>query len=220
MADRAVPGLHHAVLDLQHHPHDLVDPVPRPQRAAQHHAAAAGPDPPAARVPAVLRLRRRAGLRAPLHAVHGGADLQHDDAHRPQRCSRRRATPAPRAGRRCGTSSCRCAKPGIAIGSIFVVTIVMGDFVTVRLMSGGQSASVGADDDERDVAAAVSRRRRQRRGAAAAGAADGRRRCCASSTSARSCERAARQTRSRLLAARGLLRACSCCSSTARRSPS
>jgi putative spermidine/putrescine transport system permease protein len=35
------------------------------------------------------------------------------------------------------------AKPGIAIGSIFVVTLVMGDFITVRLMSGGQSASVG-----------------------------------------------------------------------------
>lgn len=34
------------------------------------------------------------------------------------------------------------SKPGIAIGSIFVVTQVMGDFVTVRLMSGGQSASV------------------------------------------------------------------------------
>lgn len=34
------------------------------------------------------------------------------------------------------------SKPGIAIGSIFVVTLVMGDFVTVRLMSGGQSASV------------------------------------------------------------------------------
>ncbi|MBS0517896.1 MAG: ABC transporter permease [Proteobacteria bacterium] len=33
-------------------------------------------------------------------------------------------------------------KPGIAIGSIFVVTIVMGDFVTVRMMSGGLSASV------------------------------------------------------------------------------
>ncbi len=33
--------------------------------------------------------------------------------------------------------------PGIAIGSIFVVTLVMGDFITVRLMSGGQSASVG-----------------------------------------------------------------------------
>jgi putative spermidine/putrescine transport system permease protein len=34
-------------------------------------------------------------------------------------------------------------KPGIAIGSIFVVTIVMGDFVTVRMMSGGLSTSVG-----------------------------------------------------------------------------
>jgi putative spermidine/putrescine transport system permease protein len=36
------------------------------------------------------------------------------------------------------------SKPGIAIGSIFVVTLVMGDFITVRLMSGGQSASVGS----------------------------------------------------------------------------
>ncbi|MCC6984663.1 MAG: ABC transporter permease [Bauldia sp.] len=35
------------------------------------------------------------------------------------------------------------AKPGIAIGSIFVVTLAMGDFITVRFMSGGQSASVG-----------------------------------------------------------------------------
>ena len=35
------------------------------------------------------------------------------------------------------------SKSGIAIGSIFVVTMVMGDFVTVRLMCGGQSASVG-----------------------------------------------------------------------------
>ncbi|HTP84270.1 MAG TPA: ABC transporter permease [Alphaproteobacteria bacterium] len=35
------------------------------------------------------------------------------------------------------------SKTGIAIGSIFVVSLVMGDFVTVRVMSGGQSASVG-----------------------------------------------------------------------------
>ena len=35
------------------------------------------------------------------------------------------------------------AKPGIAIGSIFVLTLVMGDFITVRLMGGGQRASVG-----------------------------------------------------------------------------
>jgi putative spermidine/putrescine transport system permease protein len=35
------------------------------------------------------------------------------------------------------------SKPGIAIGTVFVLTIVMGDFVTVNLMSGGQRASVG-----------------------------------------------------------------------------
>ena len=35
------------------------------------------------------------------------------------------------------------SKSGIAIGSVFVVTLVMGDFITVRLMSGGQSASIG-----------------------------------------------------------------------------
>lgn len=33
--------------------------------------------------------------------------------------------------------------PGISIGTIFVVTLVMGEFMTVRLMGGGQSASVG-----------------------------------------------------------------------------
>lgn len=33
--------------------------------------------------------------------------------------------------------------PGIAIGSIFIVTLVMGEFATVRLMSGGQASSVG-----------------------------------------------------------------------------
>lgn len=35
------------------------------------------------------------------------------------------------------------AKPGIMIGTIFVVTLVMGDFFTVRIMSGSQSANVG-----------------------------------------------------------------------------
>jgi putative spermidine/putrescine transport system permease protein len=35
------------------------------------------------------------------------------------------------------------SQTGIAIGSIFVISLVMGDFITVRLMSGGQSASVG-----------------------------------------------------------------------------
>ncbi|MFT6532557.1 MAG: putative spermidine/putrescine transport system permease protein [Limimaricola cinnabarinus] len=34
-------------------------------------------------------------------------------------------------------------KPGIMIGTIFVLTLVMGDFITVRFMSGSQSANVG-----------------------------------------------------------------------------
>jgi putative spermidine/putrescine transport system permease protein len=34
-------------------------------------------------------------------------------------------------------------KPGIMIGTIFVLALVMGDFVTVRFMSGSQSANVG-----------------------------------------------------------------------------
>ena len=34
------------------------------------------------------------------------------------------------------------SRTGIALGSIFVVTLVMGDFFVVRVMSGGQSASV------------------------------------------------------------------------------
>ena len=34
-------------------------------------------------------------------------------------------------------------KPGIMIGTIFVVALVMGDFITVRFMSGSQSANMG-----------------------------------------------------------------------------
>lgn len=34
-------------------------------------------------------------------------------------------------------------KSGIMIGSIFVITLVMGDFITVRFMSGSQSANMG-----------------------------------------------------------------------------
>ena len=108
---------------------------------------AARPDRGAARVAAVLQLRRRAGLRAPLHAVHGGADLQLDDAHRPRLLE---------AARDAGASGWQTlwnvivplCKPGIVIGSIFVVTIVMGDFVTVR-RDGRRPERLGrADDDE------------------------------------------------------------------------
>jgi putative spermidine/putrescine transport system permease protein len=35
------------------------------------------------------------------------------------------------------------SKPGIVIGSIFVITIVMGDFITIGMMGGQQIASAG-----------------------------------------------------------------------------
>ncbi|MEO1551456.1 MAG: ABC transporter permease [Pseudomonadota bacterium] len=55
------------------------------------------------------------------------------------------------AARDCGASGWQIllnvilplCKPGIMIGTIFVVTLVMGDFITVRFMSGSQSANVG-----------------------------------------------------------------------------
>ena len=34
-------------------------------------------------------------------------------------------------------------KPGILIGSIFVITVVMGDFITIGIMGGQQIASIG-----------------------------------------------------------------------------
>jgi putative spermidine/putrescine transport system permease protein len=55
------------------------------------------------------------------------------------------------AARDCGASGWQTlanvviplSKPGIVIGSIFVLTIVMGDFVTIGVMGGQQIASVG-----------------------------------------------------------------------------
>jgi putative spermidine/putrescine transport system permease protein len=41
------------------------------------------------------------------------------------------------------------SKPGIVIGSIFVITIVMGDFVTIGVMGGQQIASAGKIIDAR-----------------------------------------------------------------------
>ena len=34
-------------------------------------------------------------------------------------------------------------KPGIIIGSIFVITVVIGDFLTIGIMGGQQIASIG-----------------------------------------------------------------------------
>ena len=52
-------------------------------------------------------------------------------------------TRAPRDGRRSGTWWCRSRAPAIVIGSIFVVTIVIGDYVTIGVMGGQQIASIG-----------------------------------------------------------------------------
>ena len=48
----------------------------------------------------------------------------------------------PTPGRCSGRWCIPLSKSGMALGSIFVVTLVMGDFFVVKIMSGGQSASV------------------------------------------------------------------------------
>ena len=170
LADGAVPGLHHPVLDLQRHPHDLVDPVPRAQRAGQHHADHLG------LIKEPLEFLLFSDFAVVLAYVHLYTLFMvvpiFNSMMRIDRSLLEAARDAGASGwQTLCSSSCRSCKPGIAIGSIFVVTIVMGDFVTVRMMCGGQSASVGADDGEPHVAAAVSGRGGQRRGPADAGAA-------------------------------------------------
>ena len=81
-ADGAVSRLHHSVLDLERHPHDLVDPAARPQRARQPRADARPCRRQAGRMAALFAVLGGARLRPPLHLLHGGADLQFDDAHR------------------------------------------------------------------------------------------------------------------------------------------
>ncbi len=54
------------------------------------------------------------------------------------------------------------AKPGIAIGSIFVVTLCMGDFITVRFMSRRPVGLGRPDDREPDLGAPISGGRGER----------------------------------------------------------
>ena len=49
---------------------------------------------------------------------------------------------ARRLGRRSGTLSFRSVNPASPSVPFFIITLVMSDFVTVQMMSGGQSASV------------------------------------------------------------------------------
>ena len=83
-AGHAFSRVHRAVLDLERHPHDLVDSAARPQWPDQYRAGQGAHHRDADRVADLLRLLgdRRAG--APLHAVHDRSDLQLDDADRPR----------------------------------------------------------------------------------------------------------------------------------------
>src|SRR5215813_10406401 len=52
------------------------------------------------------------------------------------------------------------SKTGIALGSIFVITLVMGDFFVVKIMSGGRSASVTMSVSRTSICCSIRRRRR------------------------------------------------------------
>ena len=82
-ADGAVPRLHDSVLDLERDPHDLVDPAARAQRAGEPRARARPYRRQAGRMAALFAVLGRPCLHPSLHLLHGGADLQFDDAHRP-----------------------------------------------------------------------------------------------------------------------------------------
>ena len=102
-ADGAVPRLHHSVLDLERHSHDFVDPAARTQRARERRADPCPCRRPAGRMAPLLALLGVARVHPSFHLLHGGADLQFDDAHRqaPRRSGLRFRRL--RAGRRCGT---------------------------------------------------------------------------------------------------------------------
>ena len=102
-ADGAVSRLHDSVLDLERDPHDLVDSAARAQRAGEPCARARPCRRQAGRVAALFAILGRSCLHPSLHLLHGGADLQLDDAHRspPDRGGLRLRAPPP--GRRSGT---------------------------------------------------------------------------------------------------------------------
>ena len=161
-------------LDLEHHPHDLVDPVPRPRRARSTRLLL---QPGLIHEPLeFLLFSDFAVVLAYMHlyTLFMVTPIFNTMMRIDRRLHRGGASTAAPGLADVAHVVVPLCKPGIAIGSIFVVTLVMGDFITVRLMSGGQSASVGADDLQPDLAAAVPRRLRQCRGAAGGRAADDR----------------------------------------------
>ena len=87
-------------------------------------------------------LRGRDRLCAPADDLHGRADLQFAWRASTSGWWRRRSMPAPAGFDVMRYIIIPMSKSGIALGSIFVISIVMGDFFVVKVMSGGGSASV------------------------------------------------------------------------------
>ena len=102
---------------------------------------ATGSDRPAVAVPAVFGFFGGRLLCSSVHHLHDRADLQR---HEPDRSGAVRGG----VGRRRRTAEdddpgrAAAVKSGIVLGSVFVVTLVMGDFYVVKIMSGGGDASV------------------------------------------------------------------------------
>ena len=182
--------LHRAVPHLQHHPHDLVDPGARPQRAGQLDAGA-----DAGSSPQPIEWLLYSDFAVVLAMVHLYTLFMVTPIFNTlMRIDRSLIE----AARDAGASALQIlwnvilplAKPGMAIGTIFVVTLVMADFSTVQVMSGGQSASVALMMKNQMSLLQYPAAAANAVVLLVAGAADGRRRSSASSTSARSSEMA------------------------------
>ena len=140
--DRAVPGLHGAVLDVEHHPHDLLAAGARQGGADQQRAA---------RRPGVIDQPLEWLLFSDFSVVVAYVHLFTLFMIVPifnsmARIDKSLLEAAVDAGAtRWGVIwnvVLPLSKTGIALGALFVVTLVMGDFFVVTVMSGGGSGSV------------------------------------------------------------------------------
>jgi putative spermidine/putrescine transport system permease protein len=134
--------LHDPVLDVEHHPHDLVDPASSGATARQFRLLIGGViDEP-------LEWLLYSDFSVVLAFVHLYTLFMVVPIFNTMMRIDKSLIEAARDGGASGPQILTnvilpLTKPGIMIGSIFVVTLVMGDFVTVRFMSGSQLANVG-----------------------------------------------------------------------------
>ncbi len=142
-ADGAVPRLHDPVLDLERHPHDLVDSAARAQRRSSTRRSI-----DAHIINQPLEWLLYSPFSVALAFVHLFTFFMVAPIFNSMmRIDRRLIEAAYDAGatgwQMLTNVIMPLSKPGIAIGSIFVVTIVMGDFITFGVMGGEQIASAG-----------------------------------------------------------------------------